>query len=279
MSARDNGLSASRYTPLLELDPPLVEQVLDLLAAAGIAAYVEPVEGDRGPYQDVQLPERVVMRLQVQHDRAADARATVGATLPQLKAAFLADSAARDDRSAIAANEVDAAWARIVAGYDEPHDAVGRWSAAEDVDEPEADSPHGAPPTGSGLSRRLVRRDDRDGPDDTHSPSEPATPHEAGSPTFSGDPRAYVVDDPDEHFVPPPAPPLPETDAVTRMAWAGLIGGPALVLIIAVLGLQIEPWVVLIALLAFCGGVATLVARMGDHHRHDDDDWNDGAIV
>lgn len=265
MSSRDNGLSASRYTPLLELDPPLVEQVLDLLAAAGIAAYVEPVEGDRGPYQDVQLPERVLMRLQVQHDRAADARATVGAHLPQLKAAFLADSAARDDRSAIAANEVDAAWARIVAGYDVAPDAVGRWSAAEDLDEP--------PTTGSGLSRRLVRRDDRD------DPSEAASPPEVDSPTFSGDPRAYVVDDPDEHFVPPPPPPLPETDVVTRMAWAGLVGGPALVLLIAVLGLQIEPWVVLIALLAFCGGVATLVARMGDHRRHDDDDWNDGAVV
>ena len=252
MTERSNGLHAEAYAPLAELDPPLVEQVLDLLATAGIAAYVEPVEGARGPYQDVQLPDRVLVKLHVDRSRVSDARSLVGHQVPPLKAAFLADSAARDDRSALAAAEVDAAWERIVAGYNTPAESGGSWSPAEDLDDPIADSS----PTRSGLSGRLVRHSDEswdDGWDD-------------------------LVDDPDDHFVPPPPPPLPEVDPVTRLAWVGVIGGPTLVLLIAVLGISIESWVVLVALLSFCAGVATLVVRMGDRPPGDDG-WDDGAVV
>lgn len=254
VSGRDNGLTAANYSAVVDLDPPLVQQVLDLLASAGVAAYVEPVEGERGPYQDIQLPERVVVRLQVDRERIGDAKTLLSQHLPQLRATFLADAAARDDRAALAASEVDAAWARIVAGYDLPGDSVGRWSAAEDIDPVE-------PPVGSGLSSRLVRRDDSwdDGFDD----------FSAGELLDGGD---------SDHFVPPPPPPLPEVDPVTRLAWAGVLGGPILVLLIAVLGLQIEPWVILLALLAFCGGIGTLVARMSDRPPHDDG-WDDGAVV
>ena len=55
----------------------------------------------------------------------------------------------------------------------------------------------------------------------------------------------------------------------------GLAGGP---LLIAILGVSIEPWVILIALGAFCGGIATLVLRMQDRPRQDDG-WDDGAVV
>ena len=254
MPIRDNGLTAANYSPLVELDPPLIEQVLDLLAHSGIAAFVEPVEGQRGPYQDVQLPDRVVVQLQVDRERVDDARIAVAAQVPALRAAFLADSAARDDRSAMAAAEVDAAWARIVAGYDGPTNPVGPWSAAEDVD-------GSVTPTsgGSGLSERLVRRSDSE-------------------PSVTWDDGWENADDPDNHYVPPPPPPLPQVDGVTRLAWLGILGGPLFILITSILGLQMESWVVFLALLAFCGGIATLVARMGDHPSQDDG-WDDGAVV
>jgi len=253
MPVEDNGIPAVSYVPLLELDPPLAGQVLSLLADAGVAAYVEPAQGERGPYQDVHLPERVSVVLRVDRSRVEQARAVVSAELPQLRAAFLADSAARDDRSGLASTEVDAAWARIVAGYDAPADPVGRWSAAEDVDEDE-------PPARSGLSRRLVRRSD-------------PQPDSGWDDGWDEPP-----DDPDDHYVPPPPPPLPKADGITRLAWAGVVGGPALILLIAVLGIAIEPVFVLLAVLAFCGGVGTLVWRMADRPRQDDG-WDDGAVV
>ena len=86
------------------------------------------------------------------------------------------------------------------------------------------------------------------------------------------------ADDPDNHYVPPPPPPLPQVDGVTRLAWLGILGGPLFILITSILGLQMESWVVFLALLAFCGGIATLVARMGDHSSQDDG-WDDGAVV
>ena len=264
MTERSNGLFAEAYAPLVELDPPLVEQVLSLLATAGIAAYVEPVEGARGPYQDVQLPDRVLVQLHVDRTRLSEARGLVSQHVPPLRAAFLADSAARDDRSALAAAEVDAAWERIVAGYHLPTEPGGSWSPAEDIDDDTAETP----PTRSGLSGRLVRHSDEGsehGSDD-------------GSDDGWDDGWDDMVDDPDDHFVPPPPPPLPEVDPITRLAWVGVIGGPTLVLLIAVLGISIESWVVLVALLAFCAGVATLVVRMGERPPHDDG-WNDGAVV
>ena len=238
MNSRDNGLEAANYRALTELDPPLVQQALDLLSAAGIAAYVEPVEGERGPYLDVTLPDRIVMRLFVNRERIADAQELIGQHLPGLRATFLADSAARSDRSDMKASDIDAAWAKIVSGYDAPTDSVGPWSAAEDVDDTQSTSV------------------------DVVDTSEPAENY----------------DDPDDHFVPPLPPPLPESHPVSRLAWAGVIGGPTFLLLISVLGISIDSWVILLAILAFCGGVATLVARMNERAPHDDG-WDDGAVV
>ena len=105
------------------------------------------------------------------------------------------------------------------------------------------------------LSSRLIRRSD---------PVTPSMPAE--------------LDEPEEHFVPEPPPPLPEADRITRLAWAGLVGGPALIILAALMGIGLEGWVVVLALAAFLGGFATLVARMRDR-RDDDDGWHDGAVI
>jgi len=91
----------------------------------------------------------------------------------------------------------------------------------------------------------------------------------------SGEP---ADDDVDGHFVPPPPPPLPEADRVTRLAWAALIGGPALIILAALFGIGLESWLAFTALCLFVGGFATLVARMRDTPSQDDG-WDDGAVL
>jgi hypothetical protein len=80
----------------------------------------------------------------------------------------------------------------------------------------------------------------------------------------------------DNRYVPPPPEPLPELDPVAKGAWAGLLGGPGYLLLATVLGWQVADWAALVAIAAFVAGFATLVLRMSDAPRDDDDD---GAVV
>ena len=154
--------------------------------------------------------------------------------------------------------EVDARFADIVAGFATPTtDPVPRWSALEDVDDaPDTEPVVPDDPPRPPLSSRLLRSEP--------APVEPVVPHEV-------DPL-----DIEEHFVPEPPPPLPEVDRLTRLAWAALVGGPALLVIAMMLGIGLEAWVVVLALLAFVGGFGALVLRM---HEHRDDDDDDGAVI
>ncbi|MEY9213075.1 hypothetical protein ABH917_002521 [Thermobifida halotolerans] len=79
----------------------------------------------------------------------------------------------------------------------------------------------------------------------------------------------------EERFVPPPPPPLPRGDLVGRLAWTGLLGGPALLLIVTLVGLTVPGWLVLVALCAFVTGFVVLLIRMGDRPSGPDD----GAVI
>jgi hypothetical protein len=83
-------------------------------------------------------------------------------------------------------------------------------------------------------------------------------------------------EDQDDRYVPPPPEPLPPLDPVAKGAWTGVLGGPAYLLIARLADWQIPDWAALAAIVAFVAGFATLVVRMGDHPRDDDDD---GAVV
>jgi hypothetical protein len=63
---------------------------------------------------------------------------------------------------------------------------------------------------------------------------------------------------------------------VTKGAWAGVLGGPGYLLVARLADWQIPSWAALGAIIAFVAGFATLVVRMGDRPRDDDDD---GAVV
>jgi hypothetical protein len=133
----------------------------------------------------------------------------------------------------------EAAWRDLVARYDVP---AGGDPAA--VPWPDRENLTGR--DGQGDDRTRVIR--------------PAAPPPR-DPVPVPDPEA---EDDDEHYVPPPPPPLPRLDPVAKGAWAALFGGPAYLVLTSILGWTVPGWAALLAVMAFVGGFAVVVLRMGD---------------
>jgi hypothetical protein len=91
------------------------------------------------------------------------------------------------------------------------------------------------------------------------------------------EPHPLVSDD-DEHFTPDPPPPPPDLDVVSRLAWAGVFGGPLVMLSSAMLSWAPPRGLVLLCVLGFIGGMVTLVLRMKDRPPRDGG-GDDGAVV
>lgn len=144
-------------------------------------------------------------------------------------------------------DDLDLAWARIVEGYhrDAAPDAAS-WPAAEDVD----DEPSSAVPESASMSGATWRERER----------EQAPAREA-----------------EHHFVPPEPPPLPRPATPTAVAWAGLLGGPTLLLLATVLGWELPTMLTGACVVGFVGGLVWLVAHLDDGSRRDG--WDDGAQV
>ena len=81
-----------------------------------------------------------------------------------------------------------------------------------------------------------------------------------------------------DRYIPPPPPPLPTLDPVTKGAWVALCGGPAYLLLTTILGWQLSGLGALLAVMAFVGGFAVIVLRMGDGPSRGDDPDN-GAVL
>jgi hypothetical protein len=153
--------------------------------------------------------------------------------------------------------EFDEAWARIVddlTGSDpdlgvDPGagPAAGTGSAA-----PEAGAAAGAPGPDQGLAALFEPLRRREPP-----------------------PDAFVDNWEDEgHFTPPEPPEIPAGTPVKRLAWAGALGGPTVLVLTALTGWDAPGVVTLGAGLATLAGFATLVWHMPDSHG---DGWDDGA--
>ena len=149
--------------------------------------------------------------------------------------------------------DVEAAFAAIVAAYGaNTPSGVGPWPAVEDVD-PEDDA----------RRARAAAAPPR---------PEPPAPPVQGPPASLAD----VDEVDDDGFVPPEPPPLPSGDLVSRLAWAGVLGGPVFLLVAALVWRDLPAMLLLLALAAFVGGFVTLVARMPGSNP---DDPDDGAVV
>lgn len=248
---RDNGLRAERYTRLADVDTHLADAVLERLRDAGVAAYSSPAAGRRGYYGEMVPPFGPSDSVWVDSARRDEAQGLVDAFLAEVAGEADRESATQAELESGTPTELDSAldsaWAGIVAAWDrEPTDPVPRWPASEDIDE--RDTPEGADEQRtSGALPTYVPESDRAHRDE-------------------------------EHFEPPPPPPLPSVDTVGRFAWAGVLGGPAVLLLGTFAGFPIAGWVGGLAVAAFVAGFVTLVARMKD--RPDTDSGpDDGAVV
>ncbi len=101
----------------------------------------------------------------------------------------------------------------------------------------------------------------------------PAPPAQAGD---GGEPRSG--DDTGEHYVPPPPPPMPHLDSVGKGAWTALFGGPAYLFVSTLVGWKAPGWAALLAVVAFVGGFAVIVLRLGDKPSRGDGPDN-GAVL
>ena len=84
--------------------------------------------------------------------------------------------------------------------------------------------------------------------------------------------------DDEGHYTPPEPPPVPVPEPRRRMAWIGLFGAPALMLVGIVLGWSFPSWVSALLVSGFVGGFIYLIATMPrDGRGH----WpgDDGAVV
>lgn len=275
MLIRDNGLVADSYLPIADLDPRMANAALDALREVGIAAYAKASPGNPGPYLDVHLPVRPSDRLFVDAAAASPARLVLAELLPgehgwvpadeggettQVPAELVGPTGSRGTGDP----DLDQVWEQIVAGFDATHtDPIPRWPAEEDV-VPSAEPP--GEPDGGGRDGRVIRRVDAG---DGLSPAHPDG--EAGT---AADPAG----DDEGHYVPPEPPPLPEVEPITRMAWIGVLGGPLLLLVAAILGWQLAGPIAFVAVGGFVAGFGTLVTRMKDRPPTDLG-GDDGAVL
>jgi hypothetical protein len=153
----------------------------------------------------------------------------------------------------------EAAWQDLVARYDLPADLAGAapWPDRESLTPPDSDPEPAGHPPGPGSDRARVIR-----PATPPSVPVPASAWPASA-SDAGD-AGHGDDAEDEHYIPPPPPPLPHLDPIAKGAWAALFGGPAYLLLTSFLGWTVPGWAALLAVMAFVGGFAVVVLRLGD---------------
>jgi hypothetical protein len=194
----------------------------------------------------------------------------------------------------------EAAWRDLVARYDMPADGATTavpWPDRENLTPRPPGQGHGGPEHGGPERGRPERgRPEHSGPEHSgpehsgHEPEgaegaegrdghaspghgsearpdrtrviRPATPPPRGS-APAPDPSAEAEDD-DEHYVPPAPPPLPHLDPIAKGAWTALFGGPAYLVLTSLIGWTVPGWAALLAVMAFVGGFAVVVLRLGD---------------
>ena len=277
---RQNGLRASSFVPVADVDPRVADQLLDLLAFAHVAAYAEAVPGQTGAYRDHHVAGRPMDRLWVDRDNTTTAQEVLARSLPHLQAEL---------ETAI----TEGTLAGPVPGVAVPH-GVGAGAVGP---EPPADATAGA-----GIGQRRAASDD-DLPDadvedrwreivagwEGQTAAEPAPrpgvlirpiePPTRPAPAAAG-PRDSVAPTPDEHFTPPTPAHHPPVTTATRLGWTAVVAGPLVLVVVVVFGQYLPSWLPVLGVALLIGGFVLLVTRL---HRTDPDDDSeppdDGAVV
>lgn len=179
------------------------------------------------------------------------------------------------------------AWEQIVADLSSGPNAIGGTTqpdpapqdGAGDAAGPGTSGQRTGGPTGSadGLSRlfeplRRAQAEPDRSPGKTGTPGrDPEAPDPPSQPAWN--PRDWHDEG---HFVPPPPPDIPEGTPLSRLAWVGTLGGPAILLGAALTGIDLPQVVSIGAGLAALAGFATLIWLLPDS-RGEDSGWDDGA--
>lgn len=281
---RDNGLHATEWGALVDLDPRLSETILDSLAAEGVAAYVEPARDLDSSTRAATLPKRPLDRLWVDSSLADLARTCVAAEVTDLAELLEPGSSpsglVRPVPRTAAARVLqppelptnatspleppvggdglpsdDELFRQIVAGFaTETDDPVPRWPVSEDLDSPGPDE----------SPRR--RRSDR------------STPQPAA---FDEPLPAWVEPDALEdegHYEPPPPPKIPRPRLRTVGAVLMVLLGFTALFAPRALKLADDGLSLLLGLVLTVGGAAVLVYSMRDAPPTDTGP-DDGAVV
>ena len=183
------------------------------------------------------------------------------------------------------ASSEEEAWRDLIARYDLPADqaaAYAPWPSREDLSDDRLPDP--GPPGGLSQGEAARAAEPAPGPPaagsggDAESASLPRVVRHASRIPPSAGPNQGQDGGEEDRYVPPDPPPLPRLDPVAKGAWVALLGGPAYLLTATIVGWPIAGWQALAAIVAFIGGFAILVIRMGDGPSRGDDD-DHGAVL
>ncbi|GIJ61541.1 DUF308 domain-containing protein [Virgisporangium aurantiacum] len=314
---RDNGLMASAYESVGDIDPRVGEHLLDVLGARGIAAYLQPSTDLHPITRTTSLPARPTDRLFVDREHVETARGFVRRVTAEQAAeqavergsgqaergsgqpaAEPAEAGAETEETGTAQEtptaepevsedpthrrrdqsrrhqrrrtdpkppgragdpgepDVDSAWAAIVAGY--------HLTADPDV----------TPTLTLGEPRLLPRIDPNAEPRPRVDEPEPSLLDALD--TFGA--TLPDVDEDDEGYTPPPAPPLPRISAAAALSVAAIVGGLLLFVWPDLLPLA-RNTVLVLAFGLIVAGFGTLIWRLRPGDDEDDDDFDDGARI
>ena len=94
---------------------------------------------------------------------------------------------------------------------------------------------------------------------------------------WEGPPEPEPAWEHEDHFVPPEPPPLPVLEPRRRLAWLGLFGSPAMMLLAVIFGWTYAAWFAFLLVGAFVGGFGYLIFTMP--RTGDDSSGDNGAVV
>src|SRR5215475_7052233 len=196
----------------------------------------------------------------------------------------------------------EAAWRELIARFDLPADPAvtsAPWPAREDLGGPADASLEPPPPGRHAATAGADQSDAADTVADQVITPEQVEGQQAVPPGVrpwarpsgsyipadrtrvirpAGDPRAYSPpEEDDDQYVPAPLPPPARLDSASKAALVGVLGGPGYLILSAFLNWTISATAAFVAVAAFIAGFVTLVVKLGDRPRRDDDD--DGAVL
>jgi len=275
---RNNGLDAADWRAIDDLDPRVSEDVLALLAARGIAAYVQPAMDVDPVTRSARVPDRPTDRLYVDRKQAEAAREALHQLLgsgpgpagpapaPVPPAGPAPVPPAREEppeppRPAgpgpAAGPDVDATFAGIVAGFDRQVDpTAASWPAAENLPGHPTGTGAGAAAPAAETAPEPTPRRPGPGPVDGRWLTESSLLD--GLDTFGA---GLPDQEPPERFVPPPPPPLPRLSRQTVLGALAVVVG--LVLLLGGVDLPLDRnTTLLLGFAAILGGAVALILRL-----------------